>query len=194
MFTLLVNASNNSIFLWYHRLCRYFSFPETNFCSKDLTVQMFSIADSESRSELAGWQSPQTQYICTHPRKQNQLLWKNILLLLLSIYDSFFSPVMNYELSTRPWCCTAPSNVWSPLKKKKTRGGTALYIHTRLIRLLVFPSPDAPDQLSLSSLLIVTCRQDLFYCMSSQVFCWPPTSLDPQECALSKSKKKKSSF
>lgn len=116
-----MNAPNNSIFLWYHRLCSYFMIPEANFCSKDFTVQTFSTVDSKSNSELAGWQSPQMQYIyvCTYLRKQDQPLCKNLLLLLFGICGSSFSSVMNYELSTRPWCCTGPPMSVIPWKTKK---------------------------------------------------------------------------
>lgn len=90
-----MNASKNSIFLRYHRLWIYFRFPETNFFFKDLKIQVLYTVDYESSSELIEWQSPQMQYMCTHPRKQNKTLYKKIYLIFGVI-------VPNYDPSTRP--------------------------------------------------------------------------------------------
>lgn len=163
-----MNAPNNSIFLWYHRLCRYFMFPEANFCSKDFTLQTFSTVDSKSNSELAGWQSPQMQYICMHiSQKTGPTTLQKSSTSSIWHCGSSFSSVMNYELSTRPWCCTGPSNICDPLenKKKERKSSSACMRKMRKMNKVLGFFPHQP---SLSSLIIITCHLDPSYCMSSR--------------------------
>lgn len=95
--------------------------------SKTLKYKYFTQWIYESSSELIEWQSPQTQYMCTHPRKQNQTLCKNHLFLLNicgSLYQTMTS-VPDHDPAPDP---PTPLIPW----KIKASAGTVLYISIRL--------------------------------------------------------------